>query len=37
MNITVMSPITLGPDTTQARLQYTEKFIIETKLIPNLF
>ena len=37
MNITVMSPITLGPDTTQARLQCTEKFIIETKLIPNLF
>ena len=36
MNITVMSPTTLDPDTTQARLQCTEKFITETKLIPNL-
>ena len=36
MNITLISPITLDPDTTQARLQCTEKFITETKLIPNL-
>ena len=36
MNNRVMSPITIDPDTTQAKLQCTEKFITETKLIPNL-